>query len=104
MINLNVHSSYEFLNSNIQIDPILYILKEDEQTSVAITDFNYMHGAYEFIEKEQKENIKPIIGLEIEIVSNFDNINVVLYDYKINGFHILLILYYIIIYYIIYTT
>ena len=89
MINLNVHSSYEFLNSNIQIDPLLYILKEDKQTSVAITDFNYMHGAYEFIEKAQKENIKPIVGLEVEIESNFENANVVLYAKNLDGFHFL---------------
>lgn len=89
MINLNVHSSYEFLNSNIQIDRLINILKEDDQRSVAITDFNSMHGAYEFLQKAQTNDIKPIVGLEISIEDDFKTSDIVLYAKSLKGFYFL---------------
>jgi DNA polymerase-3 subunit alpha len=79
MINLNVHSSYEFLNSNIKIDPLLNLLKEDGQAAVAVTDLNHMHGIYQLLSKAPAYGIKPLAGMEILVDDGLGGIPFILY-------------------------
>lgn len=79
MINLNVHSCYDFLASNIKIDPLLKKISEDGQEAAAVTDLNRMHGVYQMLKEAPKHNVKPIVGLEIVVDDGLVNMPFVLY-------------------------
>ena len=64
MIPLYNKSNYTLLSSLLKIDDLISYAKKYNISSMAITDSN-MYGVMEFIKKCEKENIKPIIGLEI---------------------------------------
>ncbi len=78
MINLNVHSCFDFLNSNIKIDELLMKVSQDGQQYVALTDFNRMHGTYSFLQKAPKYDVKPLIGMEIKVADGLNGIPVIL--------------------------
>ena len=63
-IPLNVKTEYDLMNSLIKIDELVSYAKENSINAIGITDAN-MFGAYEFITKLAKHDIKPIIGKEI---------------------------------------
>ena len=63
-IPLNVKTEYDLMNSLIKIDELVSYAKENSINAIGITDAN-MFGAYEFITKLAKNDIKPIIGIEI---------------------------------------
>src|SRR5690625_2678803 len=90
MINLNVHSSYEFLASNIQIDPLLKLLKDDGQSAVAITDLNHMHGIYQLLKKAPEYNIKPIVGMEVIVEDGLSGIPLILLAKNNQGYQSLI--------------
>lgn len=90
MINLNVHSSYEFLNSNIKIDPLLNLLKEDGQTAVAVTDLNHMHGIYQLLAKAPAYGIKPLAGMEILVDDGLGGIPFILLAKNEEGYRSLI--------------
>ena len=56
---------YSFLTSLITIDDLINLAKENKLTSLCICDDN-MYGVMEFIIACNKENIKPIVGLDID--------------------------------------
>ncbi len=58
-------SNYSLLSSLLSIDEIISSAKKNHQTACVLCDTT-MYGVMEFIEKCQKEGIKPIIGLEID--------------------------------------
>ena len=77
-IPLYVKSNYTLLSSLLKIDDIVMFAKEKNISSIALTD-NNMHATMEFINKCNREGIKPIIGLTIDI----DNeIVLIAKDYK----------------------
>ena len=55
---------YSFLTSLITIDDLISFAKSNKLSSLCICDDN-MYGVMEFIRKCQDNNIKPIIGLDI---------------------------------------
>ena len=55
-------TTYSFLSSLIEIDDLIEIAKNNNLTSIAISDTN-MYGVMEFIIKCKDNNIKPIIGV-----------------------------------------
>ena len=55
---------YSFLTSIITIDDLIMFAKNNHITSLCICDDN-MYGVMEFIKKCQNNNIKPIVGLDI---------------------------------------
>lgn len=76
---LYVKTNYSLLSSLITIDKLIAYCLENHFTSIAITD-NNMFGMMEFYKKCKKNNLKPIIGLEVSL----ENGKVLLYakDYK----------------------
>ena len=62
---LEVKTSYSILSSLNKIDNLTNKAKEFNYSSLAITDNNSMFGVYEFYLACKKNNIKPIIGIEI---------------------------------------
>ncbi len=65
-VPLKVTTDFSLLKSTIKIDELISFLKQRNITSVAICD-DYLYGVMEFYTKCLKEQIKPIIGLSVEI-------------------------------------
>ena len=79
-IPINIKTEYDLMNSLIKIDELISYAKENGINTLGITD-NNMFGTYEFITMCNKNNIKPIIGTEI----NINDINIFLYARNYNG-------------------
>lgn len=67
IINLNVYSEYSFLEATIKLPLYLEFAKSNQLVALALTDKNNMFGALEFYELCQKNNIKPLIGVDIDV-------------------------------------
>lgn len=67
-VHLHVRSCYTLLQSTLTVDKIVALAKTQGYTSVALTDFQVMHGAMAFFHACKKEGIRPIFGMEVEIV------------------------------------
>jgi len=63
-IHLHVHSHYSLLNALPTPKELAAAAKSDAQDALAITDNGALYGAIDFIKACQKEDIKPIIGLD----------------------------------------
>ena len=64
---LQVKTSYSILNSLNNIEKLVSKAKSLGYTSLAITDHNNMFGVPEFYNECEKNNIKPIIGIELTV-------------------------------------
>ncbi len=80
-IPLIVKTNYSLLTSLIDIEKLISKCKSMNLNAVAICDDN-MYGVMEFYKCALKNNIKPIIGLEITI----DDKNIMLYAKNYNGY------------------
>ncbi len=73
MINFDlfVQSTYSMNGSIIDIDRLVDKASELGYETLALVDQNHMYGALKFYKKCLASNIKPIIGLELSLESNF---------------------------------
>ena len=74
-------TNYTLLSSLLTIDDLVNHAIKNNLDSISITDTN-MYGTMEFIKKCNKNNIKPIIGLELLIENN----KVVVFALNYNGY------------------
>ncbi len=63
-IPLSIKTEYDLMNSLIKIDEVVSYAKKNGINTLGITDPN-MFGAYEFISECKKNDIKPILGIEL---------------------------------------
>ncbi|OGM12435.1 DNA polymerase III subunit alpha [Candidatus Woesebacteria bacterium RBG_16_34_12] len=63
--HLHVHTEYSLLDGLSRISEIILKVKELGMDSIAVTDHGAMYGVIEFYKKCKRENIKPIIGIEL---------------------------------------
>ena len=82
---LYVKTNYSILSSLITIDDYINYAKKHNITSLAITD-NNMYGVMEFYKKCTSNNIKPVIGLEVEL----ENSKILLYAKNYDGYKTLI--------------
>jgi len=82
---LNIKTEYSLLSSMIKINDLIKFALDNNLKVLNITD-NNMYGAMEFYNACIKANIKPIIGLDIEI----ENMHVILYAKNYDGYKNLL--------------
>ena len=80
-IPLNIKTEYSLLDSLIKIKELVKTAKELDIKALAITD-NNMFGIYEFYLECINNDIKPIIGLEV----NIDDFKILLYAKNNNGY------------------
>lgn len=80
-LNLNTYSYYSLLDSALSIDDIINFALKNNQKFVAISDDN-LHGCLEFYYKAIKNNLKPIIGLDVK----FQNYNFLVYAKNFEGY------------------
>lgn len=74
-------TNYTLLSSLLKIDDLVSYAKKKNIPSIAIADQN-MFGTMEFIKKCEKEQIKPIIGLEVKLM----DYSIVLYAKNYKGY------------------
>ena len=79
---LQVKTSYSILSSLNDIKKLVSLAKEYGYTSLAITDENNMFGVMEFYLECKKNNIKPIIGIELTM----SNTILLLYAKNLDGY------------------
>lgn len=84
MLPLNIKTDNYLLHSMIKVKELIKTAKENNIDALTITD-NNMYGAMEFYKECKKENIKPIIGLEILIEEK-----IILYAKNYEGYQNLL--------------
>lgn len=85
LIPLKITTEYTLLKSTIKINDLISFLNEHNITSCAICDTN-LYGVMSFYKEMTKNNLKPLIGLEV----NIDNYKIYLYAKNQNGYHKLL--------------
>lgn len=76
--HLNVHSSYDLLNSSIRIKEVVNKAKNENYQALALTDLNVMHGALQFYDECQQAGIKAIFGLTIFLDDQLNQLECVL--------------------------
>ncbi len=65
--HLHTHSHYSLLNALPKIPELVSAAKADNQTMLAITEDGNMYSTIEFYKECQKNNIKPILGVDFFI-------------------------------------
>lgn len=80
-VPLKITTEYTLLNSTIKIDNLISFLQTNQISSCAICDTN-LYGVMEFYHKMTQNNLKPIIGLNI----NLDNNSIYLYPKNNQGY------------------
>lgn len=65
--HLHLHSKYSILDGALHIDKLVKRLKELDMDTCAITDHRSISGVIEFYKEMKKNDLKPIIGMEIEL-------------------------------------
>lgn len=81
-VPLQVKTNYSILNSIIDIKKLVSLVKEYSYSAVAITDEDNMFGVMEFYLECKKNDIKPIIGLELSCLDT----KILLYAKNNNGY------------------
>lgn len=66
-VHLHTHSHFSMLDGMGKIPDLVAKAKADGQPALAITDHGVMHGAVEFYEECERQEIKPIIGCEVYV-------------------------------------
>ena len=79
---LQVKTSYSLLNSLNEVTKLVSRAKALGYTSLAITDTNNMFGVITFYQECKKNNIKPIIGIELDVSDK----KILLYAKNNNGY------------------
>ncbi|MEW3450101.1 PHP domain-containing protein, partial [Pseudomonas aeruginosa] len=75
--HLNIHSSYDLLNSSVRIPDVVQKAKNENYQALALTDLNVLHGALQFYDACIKEDIKPIFGLTIYLDDQLNQVECV---------------------------
>ncbi|GKU81554.1 DNA polymerase III subunit alpha [Niallia sp. NCCP-28] len=68
-VHLQVSSAFSLLSSPASIKELVAEAKKRGYQSLALTDRNVMYGAASFYKECQKQGIKPILGLTVDIIS-----------------------------------
>jgi len=68
------HSFYNLLSSAISFDEIFRFSHKENKTYACIVEKETLFGAYEFYTRAKEQNLKPIIGLQI----NYESLEIVL--------------------------
>ena len=73
-VHLNVHSEFSLIDSLIRIPRLFEKCKEGSAGAVGLTDSNNLFAAAKFVSSAETAGVKPILGSEIDIVSENKNV------------------------------
>ena len=80
-VPLNIKTNNYLLSSTIKIKELIKFAKQNHIYALTITD-NNMYGVLEFYKECTKNNIKPIVGLEVKI----EDLEFILYAKNYKGY------------------
>jgi DNA polymerase-3 subunit alpha len=63
--HLHLHTEFSLLDGAIRLPKLLAMAKEQQWKAVGISDHGNIFGAVKFFQAAKKENIKPILGIEM---------------------------------------
>lgn len=93
-VHLHVHSQYSVLQSTTEIKAMIRKAKAQGWPAIAITDHGNMMGAFQFVSDALKNEIKPIVGCELNICRDMtdksikdDGFQTVILAKNKNGYH-----------------
>ncbi|PGY10007.1 DNA polymerase III subunit alpha [Bacillus sp. AFS031507] len=72
-IHLHVYSAYSLLTSTASVPDLIENAQKKGFSAIALTDRNVMYGTIEFYKLCKKNNLKPIIGLTVDVESENNN-------------------------------
>ncbi|EGV02057.1 PHP domain protein [Streptococcus oralis SK313] len=72
---LDTKTVYSFMESVVSIEKYLQMAKEYGYSHLAIMDVDNLYGAYHFLEATRKHSIQPLIGLEMTLVKDEENLS-----------------------------
>ncbi|HET8922386.1 MAG TPA: DNA polymerase III subunit alpha [Candidatus Acidoferrum sp.] len=72
-VHLHCHSHYSFLRGVPSPDEIIAAAVEQKMPAVALTDTNGLYAAVPFYQAAQKEGIKPIVGVTLDVEFRISN-------------------------------
>ena len=67
---LCVKSGYTFLSSTLKVEDIVSYASSNKYDYISIVDKDVMFGCMEFYDLCIKNKVKPIIGVEFELLNN----------------------------------
>lgn len=68
-IHLHVYSAFSLLTSTARIEELVRGAKDKGFSAIALTDRNVMYGTMSFYKECLKNNVKPILGLTVDVAS-----------------------------------
>lgn len=68
-VHLHTHSHYSLLDGMSKISDMVKLAKEYGMKAIGLTDHGVMYGAIDFYTKCKKNDIKPIIGVEVYVAN-----------------------------------
>ena len=74
-VHLHVHSEFSLSDGIIRIDELIKKSKKQNFSSVAITDISNLFGLIKFYRAARENGIKPIIGVEINVVKDLESLS-----------------------------
>ncbi|MEG2909091.1 MAG: PHP domain-containing protein, partial [Erysipelotrichaceae bacterium] len=86
MVHLHVRSAYTLLSSTLTIPKIIKACNEHHYQSVALCDFQVMHGAMAFYHACNKAKIKPIFGMEVNVTQDNEPYTFLLFAKNDDGY------------------
>jgi DNA polymerase-3 subunit alpha len=69
-VHLHTHSDYSLLTGLAKVSDLVAKAKKDGMKALALTDLGNLYGVVEFYKTCKKNDIKPIIGVEMYIAPN----------------------------------
>lgn len=66
-VHLHLHTHYSLLDGLTKVPALVELAKKQGAKALAITDHGVMYGAVEFYKECKKQDIKPIVGVEVYI-------------------------------------
>lgn len=78
-VNLYVKSYYSLLESTLSLQDILQFTAKSGMDAVALCDHNVMYGSIAFYRAAMKKGIKPILGIEADVMDHEESFVVCLY-------------------------
>lgn len=73
--HVHVRTGYSLMESTIQIDALIERAKELHMKSLAITDEHVLYGAIPFYQQCMEQGIKPIIGMNVHIEAQTEDVH-----------------------------
>ena len=72
---LDTKTVYSFMESVISIDKYVRAAKEYGYTYLAMMDIDNLYGAFDFLEVTKKYGIHPLLGLEMTLLVDEQEVN-----------------------------